>query len=93
LVTGELYLLSLDPIGGTANNTWWDRGGLPVAGFNTGQGMNEDGVDGQQDFEGKTSVRDFDLAVTVTSSVPEPSTMALLGMGAFAWNVLRRRGK
>jgi MYXO-CTERM domain-containing protein len=92
LVTGELYVLSLDPKA-NADNTWWDRGGIPVAAYNTGEGLNADGVDGLQNFEGKTNVRDFDLAVDVLP-VPEPSTwaMAAMGIGALVGRrILRRR--
>jgi hypothetical protein len=92
LTAGELYMLSLDPLGGTADNTWWDRGGLPVAGFNTGEGFNADGVDGMQNFEGKSSIRDFDLAITETVATPEPSTIALGVIGASSF-LFRRRSK
>jgi hypothetical protein len=88
LVTGELYLLSLDPTA-NADSTWWTRGGLPVSAYNTGEGVNADGVDGMQAFEGKTtSVRDMDLAIT--EAVPEPSTIALGVIGASSL-LLRRR--
>jgi hypothetical protein len=91
LVPGDVYVLSLDPTA-NADGTWWNRGGVPVAAYNTGEGLNADGVAGLQNFEGKTSVRDFDLAIT-ESAVPEPSTMALLSLGALAWTSMRRRGK
>jgi hypothetical protein len=89
VVAGELYMLSLDPSGATADGTWWDRGGIPVTGFNTGEGFNADGVAGMQDFEGKTSIRDFDLAADV---VPEPSTIVLGVIGASSL-LFRRRNK
>ena len=60
LVTGELYLLSLDPTA-NADSTWWQRGGVPVTGYNGGEGLNADGVAGLQNFEGKSSIRDFRL--------------------------------
>jgi hypothetical protein len=82
LQTGQLYLLALDPTA-NADGTWWQRGGLPVTGYNLGEGVNVDGVDGYQDFEGKTTVRDFDTDITI-APVPEPSTMALFGLGALA---------
>jgi hypothetical protein len=94
LAAGELYMLSLDPTA-NADNTWWVRGGTASTGpYNTGEGYNADGSYGLQNFEGKTGgqsgIRDFDLGVDV---VPEPSTMALLGMGAFAWSFVRRQTK
>lgn len=91
LVTGQLYMLSLDPTA-NADTTWWARGGLPVSAYNTGEGANADGVAGMQDFEGKSSVRDFDLAITEQVPVPEPSTIALGVMGAASF-LLRRRSK
>ena len=51
LVAGELYLLSLDPTA-NADGTWWVRGGVPTTG--PGKGHNADGVNGMQNFEGKT---------------------------------------
>jgi hypothetical protein len=89
LIAGDIYVLSLDPTN-NADNTWWQRGGLPASAYNTGEGLNADGVDGMQAFEGKSSVRDFDLAVTEV--VPEPATMALFGLGTVVGTfVLRRR--
>jgi hypothetical protein len=97
LVTGELYLLSLDPTA-NADSTWWVRGGVPIAAYNTGMGYNADGTEGLQNFEGKSGsgspnsgIRDFDLAITETA-VPEPSTIALgvLGVSSF---LFRRRSK
>lgn len=88
LIPGELYALSLDPTS-NANGTWWERGGVPVAAYNTGEGLNEDGVDGQQAFEGKTSVRDFDTAIT---EVPEPTSLSLIGLGSLGL-IARRRTK
>jgi hypothetical protein len=91
LLAGDLYMLSLDPTA-NADSTWWARGGTPVSAYNTGEGFNADGVSGMQNFEGKSSVRDFDMAVDVTV-VPEPSTMALFSLGALAWASVRRRLK
>lgn len=68
LLTNHIYLLSLDPTA-NADNTWWVRGGTTVAAYNAGEGFNADGVKGMQDFEGKTTVRDFDTAVTLTTNV------------------------
>jgi hypothetical protein len=90
LQAGELYLLALDPQS-NADGTWWQRGGLPVSGYNMGEGMNADGVDGYQDFEGKSSIRDFDTAITITP-VPEPSTLVLAGLGGLSLLCLVRRG-
>jgi hypothetical protein len=89
LQTGELYLLSLDPQA-NADSTWWVRGGVPVAGYNTGEGFNADGVAGMQNFEGKSTIRDMDMAITEV--VPEPSTIALGVLGASSF-LLRRRSK
>ena len=89
LQADELYMLALDPQS-NADGTWWQRGGLPVAGYNYGEGVNADGVDGYQDFEGKSTIRDFDMAIT-TTPVPEPSTLALVGLGGFALLRLVRR--
>ncbi len=68
LVVGNIYLLSLDPTA-NADGTWWVRGAVPVAAYNTGEGFNADGVEGLQCFEGKSSVRDFDLAITEGTAV------------------------
>jgi uncharacterized protein (TIGR03382 family) len=88
----ELYMLALDPTA-NADGIWWVRGGVPIAAYNTGEGMNVDGVNGYQQFEGKTSVRDFDLGIVTSSvSTPEPGTIALGVMGASAL-LLRRRVK
>jgi hypothetical protein len=88
LIAGDLYALSLDPTS-NADGTWWQRGGLPSANYNTGEGLNADGVDGLQNFEGKTSVRDFDLGITETA-VPEPASIGLIGMACVGL-VSRRR--
>jgi hypothetical protein len=89
LIAGDVYVLSLDPTA-NADGTWWLRGGVPVAGYNTGEGLNADGVAGMQNFEGKTSIRDFDLAIT---TVPEPASMALFGLGALVSTFAIRRRK
>lgn len=86
LSTGQLYVLSLDPTT-NADNTWWQRGGLPAAAYNTGEGLNADGVQGLQTFEGKTSVRDLDSAITV----PEPASIGVIGFTAAALLARRRR--
>jgi hypothetical protein len=93
LVTGEVYMLAIDPTF-SAGSTWWDRGGNPVAAYDTGEGMNTDSAsyaEAYQDFESKGTIRDFDTAVDV-SAVPEPSTIALGVMGACSF-LLRRRSK
>ncbi len=92
LAAGELYMLSLDPTA-NADSTWWVRGGTASTGvYNTGEGYNADGNYGMQNFEGKmggqSGIRDFDFGA---DTVPEPSTMALLGVGAFAWRFMRRQ--
>lgn len=93
LAAGELYMVSLDPTGADADGTWWQRGGVPTDAYSTGMAYNADGVDGMQNFEGKTGsgltgVRDLDMAVTV---VPEPSTLGLFSMGGLAWLMRRRK--
>jgi PEP-CTERM motif len=88
LVAGNLYVLSLDPTT-NADGTWWVRGGVPIAAFNTGEGLNADGSGGLQAFEGKSSVRDFDLGVT--ESVPEPATLGLIGVASLSLLARRRR--
>jgi hypothetical protein len=93
LIAGDVYVLSLDPTNNAnADNTWWVRGGVPVTGFNTGEGLSADGVAGMNDFEGKSSIRDFDLAVTL-QAVPEPASMTLLGLGALVGTFAIRRKK
>jgi hypothetical protein len=87
LSPNTLYILSLDPTA-NADNTWWERGGVPVTAYNTGEAMNEDGVAQMQNFENKSSVRDFDTAVVV----PEPATLGLLAVGAVGL-MARRRAK
>jgi hypothetical protein len=85
LVPGELYLLSLDPTA-NADGTWWQRGGLSTG--DTGEGLNADGSQGMQNFEGKGvsgGIREFDLAVTV----PEPATFGLIGLASLG--LLKRR--
>lgn len=89
LQTGEVYLLSLDPTA-ASDSTWWLRGAVPVAGYNNGEGFNADGVAGMQNFEGKTSIRNFDTAVEVTTA-PEPASLALLGLGGLAGAFMIRR--
>jgi hypothetical protein len=88
LTPGNVYVLSLDPTA-NADGVWWVRGGLPVAAYNTGEGMNADGVNGLGNFEGKTSVRDLDSAITV--SVPEPASIGLLAITGLGMMARRRR--
>jgi hypothetical protein len=88
LTPGNVYVLSLDPTA-NADSVWWVRGGIPVAAYNTGEGMNADGVNGLGNFEGKTSVRDLDSAITV--SVPEPASIGLLAVTGLEIMGRRRR--
>jgi len=90
LSTGQLYVLSLDPTAAVAggNAVSWLRGGLPAAAYNTGEGLNADGVAGMQTFEGKTSVRNLDAAI----QVPEPTSIALVSIAAVGL-MARRRSK
>lgn len=89
LTAGNLYILSLDPTA-NADNAWWVRGGTTVAGYDTGEGFNADGPSGLGVFEGKSSIRDFDTAVTV--AVPEPASLSLLGIATIALLGRRCRG-
>lgn len=89
LIAGDLYMLSLDPTA-NADGTWWQRGGLPAAAYNTGEGINTDGAGVFQQFESKSSVRDFDLAIT-EAPVPEPATFGLIGIASLGLLARRRR--
>jgi len=102
LLANEVYAISVDPTGaaGAAANTWWVRGGsASVAGYQQGMGWGVDSASykwAYQDFEGKSGgtsgIRDFDTAVTVGATpVPEPASMALLGLGVLAGGILIRR--
>jgi len=88
LVAGDVYVLSLDPTA-NADGTWWERGGVPTT-QDDGEGLNADGVSGDQNFEGKSSIRDFDTAVT---EAPEPASLALFGLGGLAVAYMIRRRK
>jgi PEP-CTERM motif len=99
LVSGEVYALALDPTN-NADGTWWVRGGLPSASYSNGEGWNTDSgtyAYAYQNFEGKAGPyssggRNFDLGVTLV--VPEPTSMALLGLGALVGAfAVRRRDK
>jgi len=90
LATGQLYMLSLDPVSNSAAaGAYWQRGGVPVAAYNTGEGLSADGNTAFQQFEGKTSVRDLDTAIT--ESVPEPATLGLAAMTSVGLLIRRRR--
>ena len=81
LLANELYALALDPKGvdptgmtpNNQNNTWWVRGGTPIAAYSIGEGWNADSAGyayAYQNFEGKAGPyssggRNFDTAVTL----------------------------
>lgn len=101
LQTGEVYAFTLDPTDSSASSVWWVRGGTPNASYGNGEGWNTDSASygfAYQNFEGKAGPyssggRSFDMAVTV-SPIPEPTSLALLGMGALAGAmVIRRRNR
>jgi hypothetical protein len=91
LTAGNVYILALDPTNSSASGVWWQRGGVPVTAYNTGEGVNIDGVDGYQNFEGKTGssgIRDMDTAITL---VPEPTSIGLLGLASVSLLARRRK--
>jgi hypothetical protein len=93
LSPGNVYLLSLDPTSAAGGTTFWLRGGFTDAAYNTGEGMNTDSSSNAlayQNFEGKTTIRDFDTAVT---EVPEPSSLAVISVGALLGTSRVRRRK
>src|ERR1035437_794586 len=87
LNAGELYAIQIDPT--AAQAAYWVRDGVQTV---TGQAyrMNQFTSGNMGALNG--AIRDFGLAVTVTP-VPEPTSMALLGLGALVGTFVIRRRK
>lgn len=87
LRANELYAFALEPLTSGTEPTWY-RGGSTS--FTGGQAFRLNQFSAGQYGAINGGIRDFDMAVTV-DPVPEPATLALLGLSSAAMLVLRRR--
>lgn len=87
LNAGELYALQIDPT--ATPDSFWARDGVETV---NGQAyrMNQFSSGNMGAING--AIRDFGLAVTV-APVPEPTSMALIGLGGFLGTFIIRRQK
>lgn len=91
IVTHSLYDSSLSLVGSISGMTSWEEGARQY-GYNGGQIFGVDAIQFQARYSptGATAYVD-DLSYS-TSAVPEPGTMAALGIGVAGW-LRRRRGR